>query len=74
MAFEYPTRAGVIRLLRVGQRWTIEFGGGRGHQWATPDAAVMAAVRHATGLQRWDQAPICVSDDLLRWRPIGENL
>jgi hypothetical protein len=74
MAYEYPTRGGVLRLFRAGCQWAIEFDGRRRSRWSSPDDAVMAAVRHATGLAGWDQAQFSVSDDLLRWRPIGENL
>jgi len=74
MAFEYPTRTGVVRLLKAGCRWGIEFNGRRHAQWTSPDAAVMAAFHHRTGLAEWDGAQLVVSDDLLRWRPIGDNL
>ena len=74
MAYEYPTRGGVLRLLRAGCQWAVEFNGRRRGQWTSPDDAVMAAVRHSTGLAEWDRTRLCVSDDLLRWRPIGENI
>ena len=74
MPFEYPTEGGVLRLLKAGDRWAVEFEGCRREQWISPDEAAMAAVRHSTGLAEWDQSPFIVSDDLLRWRPLGENL
>jgi|tagenome__1003787_1003787.scaffolds.fasta_scaffold19147917_2 hypothetical protein len=74
MAFEYPTRQGVLSLLQAGCRWAVEFDGCRQGSWASADDAVTAAVHHRTGLSTWDQAQLVVSDDLLRWRPVGENL
>jgi hypothetical protein len=74
MAFEYPTEAGLLRLLKVGRRWTIEFNGSLCGRWPSPDDAVAAAVRHRTGLLGWDRTQIAVSDDLLRWRPVGDSL
>jgi hypothetical protein len=74
MAYEYATRGGVLRLLKAGCRWAIEFNGRRRSGWASPDDAVLAAIRHSTGLEEWDRRHLSVSDDLLRWRPIGENL
>ncbi len=74
MAFEYPTRRGVLRLLPSGRRWVIEFNGHRRGQWPNADEAAVAAARHRTGLANWDRAPCWISDDLLRWRPLGENI
>ena len=74
MAYEYPTRGGILRLHQAGCRWAIEFDGSRRVHWATPDDAVMAAVHHRTGLAGWDQLHLIVPDELLRWRPIGDNL
>ena len=74
MPYEYPTGGGVLRVLKPVCRWAIEFNGRRRSQWTSPDATVMAAVRHSTELADWDRTLLSVSDDLLRWRPIGENL
>jgi hypothetical protein len=74
MPYEYSTQGGVLRLLKAGSRWALEFHGHRRAQWTSSDAAVRAVVRHSTGLAEWDQKRLSVSDDLLRWRPIGENL
>jgi hypothetical protein len=74
MPFEYSTDGGVLRLLRMGCRWTIEFNGSRHGEWISPDDAVTAIASHATGLPDWDRARLLASDDLLRWRPIGDNL
>ena len=74
VAFEFPTPAGVLRLLRQGCRWAVEFNGHRHGQWPTADAAALAAVRHRTGVPDWDRSRLVVSDDLLRWRPLGDSL
>jgi hypothetical protein len=74
MAYEYPTTAGMIRLLRVGQCWAIEFDGCSNGRWHSPDDAVSAVACHRTGLAGWDQAQVAVPDDLLRWRPLGDSL
>jgi hypothetical protein len=74
MAYEYPTSGGTLRLLRVGCQWSIEFNGCRRGHWTSADGAAMAAVRHTTGLVEWDRTRLDVSDDLLRWRPMGDNL
>jgi hypothetical protein len=74
MAFEYSTPGGVLRLLKAGCQWAIEFNGHRQCRWTSPDDVVMAAVRHSTGVIGWDRSRFVVSDDLLRWRPVGENL
>jgi len=74
MPFEYITDGGVLRLLGTECQWTIEFNGHRCGLWISPDDAVTAAVRHTTGLRDWDRTRLPVPDDLLRWRPIGDNL
>ena len=74
MPFEYTTDGGVLRLLGTRYQWTIEFNGRRCGRWASPDDAVTAAARHATGLPDWDNTLLLVPDDLLSWRPIGDNL
>ena len=74
MAFEFPTRGGTLRLLRTGSTWAVEFNGCRRSHWTSADDAVTAAVNHTTGVAEWDRTQFVVPDDLLRWRPIGENL
>jgi hypothetical protein len=74
MAYEYPTGGGVLRLVKAGCQWAIEFNGRRRGQWPSPNDAVQAAVRHSTGLDEWDRTRLSVSDDLLRWRPLGDSL
>ena len=74
MAYECPTVAGVVRLIRAGRIWLIDFNGQRRGRWPTPDAAAKAASTHSTGLPDWDRSQIHVSDDLLRWRPLCESL
>jgi hypothetical protein len=37
MAYEYPTGAGVVRLLRIGRLWAVEFNGRQGGPWQSPD-------------------------------------
>ena len=74
MAYEYPTSAGMLRLLRIGRRWAIEFNGSLRARWLSPDDAVAAAAHHRTGLPDWDHTRLVVSDDVLRWRPLGESL
>ena len=74
MAYEYQTEAGTLSLLRIGQRWAIAFNGRQRCQWLSPDTAARAASRHKTGLTSWDHAQVTVSDDVMRWRPLGESL
>jgi hypothetical protein len=74
MSYEYPTGGGVLHVLKIGSRWGIEFNGHQRNCWTSPDNAVMAAVRHSTGVTKWDRSRLVAPDDLLRWRPIGENL
>ena len=74
MAFEFPIRGSTLRLLWTGRTWAVEFNGRRRARWTLADDAVTAAVRHTTGLAEWDRTQFVVPDDLLRWRPIGENL
>jgi len=74
MPYEYPTRGGVLRVLQDEFQWIVEFDGLRRSRWSSPDDAVMAAAHHATGLAGWDRTSFFVPDDLLRWRPIGDNL
>jgi hypothetical protein len=74
MAYEYPTPAGVLRLLRVQRHWAVQFKGRRSGDWRSPDAAAVAVARHRSGLVEWDRQRSDVSGDLLDWRPLGESL
>jgi hypothetical protein len=74
MAFEYPTSAGVVRLARAGDAWTVRFTGKRRGRWPSPDAAAEAVARHQTGLSQWDERQEPVSRDIIDWRPIGESI
>jgi hypothetical protein len=74
MAYEYRTPAGVLRLQKVEQNWTVEFDGCHSANHASPDAAAAAAAQHATGLASWDGTLSHVPDDLLSWRPLGDSL
>jgi hypothetical protein len=61
-------------VLKAGCRWAIDFDSHRYAQWTSPDDAVQAVVHRRTGLTGWDRSHLFVPDDLLRWRPVGENL
>lgn len=74
MAYECPTPLGLVRLLKIGDRWAIQFKGRQFGRWSSPDAAAAAASRHETHFPDWDQARLAVPDDLLHWRPLGELL
>jgi hypothetical protein len=75
MAYEYPTAIGVLRLLRMRQRWMVEFKGRRSGQWPSPDAAAKAVARRKSGLTEWDRKwSDDVSDNLLDWRPLDDSL
>jgi hypothetical protein len=76
MAFEYPTRAGILQLIRKKRGWAVQFQGRRsGVQWNSPDEAAIAVARHQSGLSEWDGKRFeDASDDLLDWRPLGESL
>lgn len=74
MAYEYPIAEGTVQLVRDGQQWAIEFNGSQHGRWPSPDDAAMAVARHRTGLPEWDRSALAVSDDLLRWRPLGDSL
>jgi hypothetical protein len=39
MAFEYPTSAGVVRLIRAEDRWLLHYAGRQRGEWPTPDEA-----------------------------------
>ena len=74
MAFEYPTSAGVVRLVRAGGAWTVRFTGkGRG-RWHSPDAAAKAVAHYQTGLPQWDRQRELVSPDIIDWRPLGDSI
>ena len=64
----------MLRLIRMGRSWLIDFNGRRRGRWPSPDAAAKAASTHKTGLSEWDRKQLHVSDDLLRWRPLWESL
>jgi hypothetical protein len=74
MAYEYPIVEGTLQLVRDGQHWAIEFNGSPHGRWSSPDEAAMAAARHRTRLPEWDDLQSTVSEDLLRWKPIGDRL
>ena len=74
MAFEYPTQAGVVRLIRAEGRWLLHYAGRRRGKWHNPDDAAMAVAQHRTGLPSWDHKRVPVPHDLLDWRPLGESL
>lgn len=74
MPYGSSTADGILRLLKAGFRWSIEFDGHRHNGWASPDDAVVAVVRHSTGCATWNRTRFVVSDDLLRWRPICDPL
>ena len=68
MAFEHPTSAGVVRLVRAGKAWTVRFIGKRRGRWPSADAAAEA------GLWQWDKRREPVSPDIIDWRPLGESI
>jgi hypothetical protein len=74
MAYELATPKGMIRLVRAECRWVIMFHGKRCGGWLSPDDAAKAAAHHSTGLDEWDQTSLVASDDILRWRPLGDSL
>ncbi len=74
MAYEYSTTGGTLRLVNNGDHWAIEFNGCRRGRWRSVDDAATAVCRHCTGLPTWDRSPLIASDDVLRWRPFGDNL
>jgi hypothetical protein len=72
MAYEYPTAAGILRLINVRGLWLVHFADRR--RWPSPDMAAKAVADHRSGLaerdRHWDEAP----EDLLDWRPLGDSL
>ncbi len=74
MAYEYPSAAGVLRLIRVRGRWLLHFSGRRSQRWSSPDEAARAVARHQSGLPEWDRKPDEAPEDLLDWRPLEDSL
>jgi len=74
MAYEYPSAAGVLRLMKVRGRWLMHYAGRRSGAWSSPDAAAKAAAQHRSGLSEWDQRHEGAPEDLLDWRPLGDSL
>jgi hypothetical protein len=74
MAYEYPSAAGVVHLIRADGRWLLYFQGKRAGHWLSPDLAARAVARHRSGLSAWDRRRIDAPEDLLDWRPLGESL
>ena len=74
MAFEIPTCGDTLRLLRIGCKWVVESNGHRRTRWTSVDDATMVADGHTTVLAESDRTQFVVPDDLLRLRPMGENL
>ena len=74
MAYEYPSAAGTVQLVRTRGRWLLHFDGQRTGQWPSPDQAAQAVARHQSGLSAWDHRKLDAPEDLLDWRPLGESL
>ena len=74
MAYEYPSAAGTLRLIKVHGRWLLHFAGRHSGRWRSPDMAARAVARHRSGLEDWDRQRIEAPEDLLDWRPLGESL
>jgi hypothetical protein len=74
MAYEYLAGSGILRPLKAGRDWAVQMHGRwRGQRTSLHDES-LAAPRHSTGLNGWDRTQFFVSDDLLSWRLVGENL
>ncbi len=69
LSYEYHTKAGLLRLSKIGERWAVEFNEVLCGHWHSPDEAAFAAARHETGVPEWDRARLAVPDDLGRWKP-----
>ena len=50
MAFEYPTSAGAVLLIRTAGHWRLQYGKQWRGEWHTPDAAATAVAQRQTGL------------------------
>lgn len=74
MAYEYPSTAGVVQLIRANGRWLLRFQGRRAGRWPSPDQAARAVARHQSGLSAWDCSRLDAPEDLLDWRPLGDSL
>jgi hypothetical protein len=74
MAYEHPTSAGLAQLTKVGSAWTFSFVGKKRGRWRSPDSAALAVARHQTGLSQWDKRREPVSEDLIDWRPVGDEI
>jgi hypothetical protein len=74
MAYEYPSAAGILRLMKVQGRWLVHFAGRRSGRWTSPDVAAKAVARHRSGLAEWDRKRAEAPEDLLDWRPLGDSL
>jgi hypothetical protein len=74
MSFEFPAELGTLRLFKTGDRWTLEFKDSFRGGWTSPDDAATAAASQMTGLPDWDCTLSPAPDDLLNWRPIGDNI
>ncbi len=74
MAYEYPSAAGVLRLVEVRGRWLVHFAGRRSGRWPSPEVAAKAVSQHHSGLSEWDQQRDAAPEDLLDWRPLGDSL
>jgi hypothetical protein len=74
MAYEFSTPRGVLHLLCIQRRWTVQLNGRQRGRWLTPDAAAAAVARHKSGLPDWDRHFTEAPDDLLDWRPLGDSL
>ena len=74
MAYEFPSPAGVVQLVRANRHWLLHFKGQRTGRWRSPDQAARAVARHQSGLSAWDRRGLDAPEDLLDWRPLGESL
>jgi hypothetical protein len=74
MAYEYPSAAGLLRLMKVEGHWIIHFSGRRRGRWRSPDEAALAAAHHKSGLADWDRKRAEAPNDLIDWRPIGDSI
>jgi hypothetical protein len=69
LSYEYRTSAGLLRLLKIGQHWTVEFNEVLCGHWRSPSAAAYAAARHDSGVPEWDRMRLMVPDDVRSWKP-----